>query len=89
MLRELSKATELAPQWHSVRIVMAEMIHFVRQLQGWCQLDVIECSWKKLLDFLNKKEGDLDAVIEAHQMYLDRIVSKILLRTPKAGKEVR
>ena len=68
---------------------MAEMIQFTRQLQAWCQLDVIECSWKQLVDFLNKKEGDLDAVIEAHQAYLDRIVSKVLLRNPKTGKEVR
>ena len=39
------------------------------------------------MDFVNKKEGDLDAVIEAHQAYLERIVSKVLLRSPKAGKE--
>ena len=57
-------------------------------MQAWCQLDVIECCWKALVDFINKKEGDLDAVIEAHQLYLDRIISKILLRNPKIGKEV-
>jgi gamma-tubulin complex component 3 len=67
---------------------MAEMIHFTRQIQAWCQLDVIECSWKALTDFISKKEGDLDAVIETHQSYLDRIVSKVLLHNPKVGKEV-
>lgn len=80
---------DLAPHWHRVRIAMAEMIHFTRQIQAWCQLDVIECQWKSFMDFVNKKEGDLDAVIEAHQSYLDRIVSKILLRNSKVGKEVR
>lgn len=64
------------------------MIHFTRQMQAYCQLEVIECSWKILIDFLNKKEGDLDALISAHRSYLDRMVKKILLLSPKAGKEV-
>ena len=68
---------------------MAEMIHFMRQMQAYCQLEVIECSWKVLLDFLNKKEGDLDAMIEAHRTYLDRMVKKVLLLSPKSGKQVR
>ena len=40
------------------------------------------------MDFINKKEGDLDALIGAHRAYLDRMVKKILLIGPKAGKEV-
>lgn len=68
---------------------MAEMIHFMRQMQAYCHLEVIECSWKVLLDFLNKKEGDLDAMIEAHRSYLDRVVKKVLLLSPKSGKQVR
>jgi len=69
-------------------IVLAEMIHFVRELQAFCQLEVIECSWKELMDFIKKKEGDLDALIQAHQNYLERTVRKVLLISPKAGKEV-
>lgn len=67
---------------------MAEMIHFIRQMQAYCQLEVIECSWKILIEFLNKKEGDLDAMIHAHSSYLDRMVKKVLLLSPKAGREV-
>jgi hypothetical protein len=67
---------------------MAEMIHFIRQMQAYCQLEVIECSWKILTDFLNKKEGDLDAMIDAHGSYLDRMVKKVLLLSPKVGREV-
>lgn len=67
---------------------MAEMIHFIRQLQAYCHLEVIECSWKILMEFLNKKEGDLDAMIGAHKSYLDRIVKKVLLLSPRSGKEV-
>lgn len=67
---------------------MAEMIHFIRQMQAYCQLEVIECSWKALMEFFNKKEGDLDAMIETHRSYLDRMVKKVLLVNSKAGREV-
>jgi gamma-tubulin complex component 3 len=67
---------------------MAEMIHFIRAMEAYCQLEVIECSWKILTDFLSKREGDLDALIGAHQSYLDRMVKKVLLLSPKSGKEV-
>lgn len=79
---------DLESDWHQIRIVMAEMIHFIRQMQAYCQLEVIECSWKILIDFLNKKEGDLDAMIDAHSSYLDRMVKKVLLLSPKVGREV-
>ncbi|KAJ7180143.1 gamma-tubulin complex, component 3 [Mycena crocata] len=85
--RTFLRVPELDPQWHQIRVVMAEMIHFIRQMQAYCHLEVIECSWKVLLDFLNKKEGDLDAMIEAHRSYLDRMVKKVLLLSPKSGKQ--
>ncbi|KAF9055299.1 hypothetical protein BDZ89DRAFT_1175392 [Hymenopellis radicata] len=74
--RTFLRVPELEYQWHQIRIVNAEMIHFV-----------IECSWKALMEFLHKKEGDLDSLIEAHRMYLDRMVKKVLLISPKAGRE--
>ena len=40
------------------------------------------------MEFLHKKEGDLDSLIEAHKSYLDRMVKKVLLLSPKAGREV-
>lgn len=67
---------------------MSEMIHFIRQIQAYCQLEVIACSWKILVEFFQKREGDLDAMIEAHRSYLDRMVKKVFLLSPKAGKEV-
>ncbi|KAH9060881.1 gamma-tubulin complex DGRIP91/SPC98 component [Lactarius vividus] len=78
---------ELEPEWHKIRLITAEMIHFIRQMAAFCQLEVIECSWKALVDFISKKEGDLDALIGAHRAYLDRMVKKILLIGPKVGKE--
>ena len=64
------------------------MIHFIGQIRAFCHLEVVECSWKALLDFTAKKEGDLDALIGAHRSYLDRLVKKALLLNNKAGKEV-
>ncbi|KAF9075764.1 gamma-tubulin complex DGRIP91/SPC98 component [Rhodocollybia butyracea] len=78
---------DLEPSWHKIRIAMAEMIHVIKQLQAYCQLEVIECSWKALVEFLNKREGDLDAMIDAHRTYLDRLVKKIMLLSSKAGRE--
>ncbi|KAI0939289.1 hypothetical protein AcW1_004371 [Taiwanofungus camphoratus] len=85
--RTFLRVPELDYDWHQIRIVIAEMIHFIRQVEAYCQLEVIECSWKVLLEFVQKKEGDLDALIEAHSAYLDRMVKKVLLLSPKAGRE--
>ena len=67
---------------------MAEMIHFIRQTQAYCQVEVIECSWEVLDQFIQQKKGDLDSLIGAHRSYLDRIVKKVLLLSHKAGREV-
>jgi gamma-tubulin complex component 3 len=64
------------------------MVHFLRQLQAYCQLEVIECSWQSLTDFASKREGDLDALIQAHRTYLDRVVRKVLLLSSKRDREV-
>ena len=79
---------ELEIEWHQIRLALAEMIHFLRQVQAYCQLEVIECQWKKLTEFINKKEGDLDALIAAHRSYVSEVSKKILLFYPKTGKEV-
>lgn len=78
---------ELEPEWHKIRLITAEMIHFIRQMSAYCHLEVIECSWTALMGFINEKEGDLDALISAHRVYLDRMVKKLLLIGSKAGRE--
>ncbi|KAG6837438.1 hypothetical protein H0H93_009532 [Arthromyces matolae] len=86
-VRNFLRVPELEIEWHKIRITTSEMIHFIRQMQAYCHVEVIECSWKVFTDFLNKKEGDLDALLDAHQSYLDRMARKVLLLTSKAGKE--
>lgn len=85
---ELYYGTEFEYDWHQIRVVMAEMVHFIRQMQAYCHVEVIECSWKALMEFFQEREGDLDAMIEAHRSYLDRMIKKVLLLSSKAGKEV-
>lgn len=86
-VRSFLKVPDLEFEWHKIRLAIAEMIHFIRQMQAYARLEVVECSWMKLIDFLNKKEGDLDALIEAHRHYLDQMMKKIFLQSPKVGKE--
>ncbi|KAF9221950.1 gamma-tubulin complex, component 3 [Gyrodon lividus] len=85
--RTFLRLPDLEYDWHQIRIVMAEMVHFIRQMQAYCQLEVMECSWKILTEFFHKREGDLDTMIEGHRSYLDRMVKKVFLLFPKAGKE--
>lgn len=86
--RTFLRVQELDIEWHQIRITMSEMIHFVRQVQAFCHLEVIECQWKKLMEFIDKREGGLEALIAAHRNYVDAVDKKILLWHPKAGREV-
>lgn len=66
---------------------MAEMIHVIRQMQMYTQIEVIAVRWKNLLTFVHKKEGDLDSLIAAHENYLAELVNKTLMISGKQGKE--
>ncbi|KAF8606058.1 gamma-tubulin complex DGRIP91/SPC98 component [Ceratobasidium sp. AG-I] len=85
--KTISRVPELGSSWHQVRIVLAEMVHFIRCMQSFSHLEVIDVSWKRLVEFTHKKEGDLDALIEAHQQYLERIEKRVLLISSKTGRE--
>ncbi|CAD6897617.1 unnamed protein product [Tilletia caries] len=59
---------------------LSEMTHFIRQLQAFNQLEVIEYSWHDLQSFFSKQHGDLDELIEAHRAFLDALVGKMMLK---------
>lgn len=84
--RWYNRVTDLQPDFHQVRIILSEMIHFIRQLQYFSHLEVIDCSWTVLEEFALRKQGDLDGLIEAHQLYLGRLASKALLRGSTTAK---
>lgn len=63
------------------------MIFFVRQVEYYCHLEVVACQWKELEDFISKKDGDLDKLIEAHRRYVTTMVDKALLRASGRRKK--
>ncbi|KAG6020263.1 hypothetical protein E4U41_002910 [Claviceps citrina] len=65
--------------WKSTRGVLAEMIHFVGQLQYYILFEVIESSWDELQRRIHKEDCTLDHLIKAHQRYLNDITHKGLL----------
>ncbi|SGY14470.1 BQ5605_C010g06192 [Microbotryum silenes-dioicae] len=83
--RTFLKVPELSYDFHLTRIALQRMTFFIRQLQYYCHLEVIACSWQVLEEFALKKEGDLDSLIEAHRVYLRRLVTKALLIQPKSS----
>ena len=75
----------LARQWKATRCCIAEMIHFVSQLQNYILFEVIEASWNKLQAAMSKPDYTLDDLIAAHTAYLNDITHKGLLG---AGRSV-
>ncbi|KAL2757876.1 hypothetical protein ACRALDRAFT_1047822 [Sodiomyces alcalophilus JCM 7366] len=75
--------------WKSTRAVLAEMIHFVGQLQYYILFEVIESSWGELQSRIRREGCTLDDLIKAHTRYLNDITHKGLLGAkrvaPRAG----
>lgn len=65
--------------WKSTRGSLAEMIHFVGQLQYYILFEVIESSWGQLQERISKENCTLDDLIKAHSTYLNDITHKGLL----------
>ncbi|KAI5927371.1 spindle pole body component alp6 [Camillea tinctor] len=65
--------------WKTTRGFLAEMVHFVGQLQYYILFEVIESSWTELQARLARDDVTLDDVIHAHKKYLDSITHKGLL----------
>ncbi|KAF3023691.1 hypothetical protein G7054_g3103 [Neopestalotiopsis clavispora] len=65
--------------WKTTRGILAEMVHFVGQLQYYILFEVIESSWTELQRRLTQEDCTLDDVIHAHTKYLESITHKGLL----------
>ncbi|KAK4138882.1 hypothetical protein BT67DRAFT_438190, partial [Trichocladium antarcticum] len=70
---------EVLQTWRSTRGVLAEMVHFVGQLQYYILFEVIESSWTELQKNIRKDDCTLDDLITAHTRYLTAITHKGLL----------
>jgi gamma-tubulin complex component 3 len=69
--------------WKLTRGVLAEMIHFIGQLQYYILFEVIESSWDELQSAIHKEGCTLDDLIKAHTKYLNAITHKGLLGAKK------
>jgi gamma-tubulin complex component 3 len=70
---------KLGSDWKLARCAIAEMVHFISQLQYYILFEVIERSWDELEKKLHKPESTLDDMISAHAHYLNSITRKGLL----------
>lgn len=70
---------KMGKEWKTARCCIAEMIHFVNQLQYYILFEVIEASWDQLHAAIRKQDCTLDDLIEAHSKYLKAITHKGLL----------
>lgn len=70
---------KLGVDWKLARCAIAEMVHFVDQLQHYILFEVIERSWEELKQKLHKPESTLDDMISAHTHYINSITRKGLL----------
>ena len=77
---------KVGPDWKLARCVIAEMIHFVNQLQYYILFEVIESSWEQLLEAIRKPGCTLDDLIEAHTKYLNSITHKGLLGSASSSR---
>ena len=78
-------ADVVGADWKIARCCVAEMIHFVCQLQYYILFEVIESSWDQLQASISKPECTLDDLIEAHTKYLKAITHKGLLGSARAS----
>lgn len=70
---------KMSKEWKTARCCIAEMVHFVNQLQYYILFEVIEASWDQLHAAIHKSDCTLDDLIEAHTKYLKAITHKGLL----------
>lgn len=70
---------KLGKDWKRARCAVAEMIHFISQLQYYILFEVIESSWDQLQMAISKPDCTLDDLVEAHTKYLNAITHKGLL----------
>ncbi|WFD24441.1 Microtubule-nucleating Tub4p (gamma-tubulin) complex component [Malassezia equina] len=59
---------------------LGEMVHFVRQLQSFCELEGIAHAWQRLEHDLSTCASDLDQLIDTHRRYLHTLIHTTLLR---------
>lgn len=78
---------KMGADWKSARCTIAEMIHFVNQLQYYILFEVIESSWDSLQSAIVRPNATLDDLISAHTAYLKAITHKGLLGSTRTNSQ--
>lgn len=63
---------DLNPTLHRLYLYTSQMIHFIHQIQYYILFEVVECSWTKLLEKVQKATA-LDDILEAHNEFLHNV----------------
>lgn len=83
--RGVLATSKYVKDWKLARCTIAEMIHFINQLQYYVLFEVIEASWETLQAAIDKPDCTLDDIILAHRKYLTDITHKGLLSPNRNG----
>ena len=81
------KDAKMSKDWKGARCAIAEMIHFVNQLQYYILFEVIEASWSSLQAAITTPDCTLDDLISAHTKYLRAITHKGLLGSVRTSSQ--
>ncbi|KAJ3321967.1 Gamma-tubulin complex component 3 [Boothiomyces sp. JEL0866] len=71
--------TEVTQIIHKCNLIRSEMMHFVNQLQNYILFEVIECSWKELMEKIQNGTCDLNGIIDSHINFLQIVLQKGLV----------
>jgi gamma-tubulin complex component 3 len=63
---------------HQNNIISSEMLRLVQNINFYIMFEVLEVSWKNLLEKLHEAR-DMDEIIIANEQFLDTIISQLLL----------
>lgn len=67
---------------------VCEMVHFVRHLQSFIELEGISYAWQRLEhDLTVTKPSDLDHLVDIHRTYLHMLISTTLMRGRRSASD--
>ena len=65
-----------------------QMMHFVSNLEYYIMFEVLECSWERFSEEM-RAARDVDALIAAHNRYVDGILERTLLSQQSEGEKAQ
>jgi gamma-tubulin complex component 3 len=76
---QMGSSRDSGSRFHQSQMVLAEMIHFINQMQRFVFYEVVECSWNEFMEVIDKDACDLDGLIDAHDRFIQKVMTKGLV----------